>query len=217
VASCPLCRQRKARRFCPARREEICAICCGTKRLVEINCPSDCPYLQSAERHPAAAVKRQQEHDIRVLLATLGRLSERQLQLFFLVQAFIARFAPTGLARLIDRDVAEAVGALAATYETSSRGVIYEHSSESVVADGLRRELQAFLTELGTGRGTRFEEEAAEVLRGVERGARHEAAELADAGDRAYLNLVTRVVQDRRAGVANSPEQADHRSGIILP
>lgn len=214
-AQCPLCARRPARRFCPAKGTEICAVCCGTKRLVEIACPSDCPYLQSAERHPAAAVRRQQEQDLATLLATLGRLSERQLQLFFLAQTLIARFTPTGVARLIDTDVAEAAGALAATYETSARGVIYEHSSQSAVADALRRELQAFLAEVGRGGGSVFEREAADVLRGIERGARHTAASLAAGGDRAYLELVGRVLQDRRAPAG--PTAQPGGSGLIIP
>ena len=28
----------------------ICAICCGEKREVSIDCPSDCPYLIAAHR-----------------------------------------------------------------------------------------------------------------------------------------------------------------------
>lgn len=217
VSLCPLCHRQKPRRFCPARREKICAVCCGTKRLVEIDCPPDCSYLQSAERHPAAAVKRQQEHDLATLMATLGRVSERQLHLFFLVQTFIARFTPNGLARLIDADVAEAAGALAATYETSSRGVIYEHSSTSTVAEGLRHGLQPFLAELGRGGGSRFEREAAEVLRGIERGARHDAPSLTAGGDRAYLELIARVVQDRRTGVPAPSDQPEGGSSLIVP
>lgn len=193
-------------------------MCCGTKRLVEINCPSECPYLQSAERHPAAAVKRRQEEDLAVLLTTLGRLSERQLHLFFLAQSFIARFTPTGLARLLDADVAEAAGALASTYETATRGVIYEHQSTSTVAEMLRRELQTFLAEMGQGGGTRFEREAAEVLRGIERGARHEVHGLAGQGDRAYMELVGRVIQDRRAPAgASLATPGDAGSGLVLP
>jgi hypothetical protein len=217
MALCPLCRKRKGRRWCPARREEICAVCCGTKRLVEIACPSDCPYLQSAERHPAAVVKRQQEHDLHALMATLGPLNEGQLHVFFLVHTFFARFTPTGLTRLIDADVAEAAGALAATYETSGRGVIYEHSCSSAVAESLRRELQAFLAEIGRGAGARFERQAAEVLRGVERGARHEALELRAAGDRAYLELVARVTQDRRSPTSSAPVESDSGPNLILP
>lgn len=215
AATCPLCARRKARRFCPAKGVDICPVCCGTKRLVEIHCPSDCPYLQSAERHPAAVVKRQQEHDLATLLATMGRLSERQLQLFFLAQSFIARFTPTGIARLIDADVAEAAGALAATYETSSRGVIFEHSTASVVADGLRRELQAWLAEVGRGGGSRFEREMAEVLRAIERGARHTTPGLGSGDDRAYLDLVARVLLER--GAPSSEAQPNRPSGLILP
>src|SRR5207247_6809666 len=42
---CPLCGTRRARRGCPALSQQICAICCGTKRLVQIQCPSDCTWL----------------------------------------------------------------------------------------------------------------------------------------------------------------------------
>lgn len=215
MALCPLCRKRKPRRFCPARREEICAICCGTKRRVEIACPSDCPYLQSAERHPAAVVKRRQEHDFDVLRPTLEGLNEQQLQLFLLVVPFIARFAPSGLGRLLDVDVAEAVGALAATYETSSRGIIYEHRSSSAVAEELRRAIQEVLTELARGEGSRFDREIVGVLRGIQRGARHDAPGLADASERGYIELLERLSQ-----VGPGPgerETAGGESGIILP
>ena len=45
---CPLCGKRNARRACPALGHLICAVCCGTKRLTEIACPSDCGYLATA-------------------------------------------------------------------------------------------------------------------------------------------------------------------------
>jgi len=45
---CPLCGTRRARRRCPALDKQICAVCCGTKRLVQISCPSDCTWLLSA-------------------------------------------------------------------------------------------------------------------------------------------------------------------------
>src|SRR5882762_8467521 len=106
--SCPLCQLRKERRACPALHQTICAVCCGTKRLTEIHCPDDCVYLTSAREHPAAAVKRQQEHDVEILMPTIERLTERQYQLFFLFQSLIAQHVPEGFAaRLIDDDVAE--------------------------------------------------------------------------------------------------------------
>ena len=40
--SCPICEKRPAKRFCPAKGEKICAICCGEGREVTIDCPMDC-------------------------------------------------------------------------------------------------------------------------------------------------------------------------------
>jgi hypothetical protein len=172
-------------------------------------------YLQSAERHPAAAVKRQDEQDLAVVLGAAGRLSEPQLHVFFLVQGFIARFTPSGLARLIDADVAEAAGAVAATLETATRGVIYEYQSASPVAESLRRALREFLSGLGREGGTRFEREAAEVLRGIERAARHDVPGLAP-GERAYLDLIGRILRERGLAPA-TPAKPASRPSIILP
>src|SRR5687767_11106063 len=115
--SCPACGQRKARRECPALGQKICTVCCATKRLTEIACPSNCVYLMSAREHPAAVVKRQQERDAAAVVPTIRNLTERQLQLFFLFHDTIARYKPEGFP-LYDDDVVEAAGALAATLET---------------------------------------------------------------------------------------------------
>src|SRR5437867_4451151 len=85
VVVCPLCETRRARRPCPALGRQICALCCGTKRLVEIACPSDCPWLVSAREHPPAVAVRRQQHDVGLLVSFMRDLTERQSQLFFFV------------------------------------------------------------------------------------------------------------------------------------
>src|SRR5436309_1433577 len=106
--------------------QQICAVCCGTKRLVQIRCPSDCAWLASAREHPPAAVVRRQQQDVGVLLQSMRDFSQRQSQLFFLVNSFVLGYTPADFQTLVDDDVAEAAEALAATYETAARGVIYE-------------------------------------------------------------------------------------------
>jgi hypothetical protein len=207
--TCPLCRIRKAKRSCPGTGARICTVCCGTKRLVEIACPPSCIYLTTAQRHPAATVKRQQEQDAAVLMGALGPLSEPQLQMFFVLHTVIARFKPEG-AVLSDADVADAIGALATTFETASRGVVYEQKAASLTAEALRREVHALLTRIAGEGGSRFEREVAVVLRGIERGARHEAAGIGP-GAVDYLTLVSRVLQER------PPDAAQAGSRIILP
>jgi hypothetical protein len=195
--ACPLCGQRKARRDCPAIGQSICPVCCGTKRLKEIACPPTCPHLAAAREHPAAVVRRQQERDVAVLLPTIRNLTERQYQLFFLLQSVIAKYKPEGFARLVDEDVAAAAGALAATLETAARGVIYEHAPGSLVAQRLVAEMKTLLEQIRQQGGTVYDREAAIVLRAIEQGAREvrtrEAA--AEGGsDTAYLSLIGRLI-----------------------
>ncbi len=142
-------------------------------------------------------------------MGTLGRLSEPQLQLFFLIQTFIARFKPATGHGLVDADVAEATGALATSFETATRGVLYEQQASSLGAEALRRELKPLLDDIGRGGGTRFERDAADVLRGIERGAKHEAAGIGP-GVVDYLTLVTRILHER-------PPAAGASSSLIWP
>jgi hypothetical protein len=169
-------------------------VCCATKRQVEIACPSDCIFLETAHRHPAAAVKRQIDRDVTVLMATLGNISERQLQLFFILQTLVVRHNPAGLVSLADLDVAQAVAALAITLEAASKGLIYDESANSPVAEGLRRELKPIIDEVTKAGGSRAEREVAALLRGIERGARHDGAPVGDSPT-SYLELLARVLR----------------------
>ena len=196
--SCPLCHTRKERRACPALHQTICPVCCGTKRLVEIQCPDDCVYLTSAREHPAAVVRRQQERDAAILLPTLHGLTERQYQLFFLFQSVIARHTPDGFARLLDDDVADAAAAVAGTLETAARGVIYEHAAASLPGQRLAAELKQMLAELRQQGATVYDREAAIVLRAIEKGARE--TRTIEPGDSSYLTLMARLLQRNRGG-----------------
>ena len=83
MAACPLCRQRKGKRACPAKGELICAACCGAKRRIEIDCPEDCVWLGA---HAGAWEGRATERtrDLRRLAPHLERLSDAQARLLFL-------------------------------------------------------------------------------------------------------------------------------------
>ena len=199
--TCTLCGQRRAKRACPALGQRICPVCCATKRLVEVRCPADCLHLVAGREHPAAAVKRQHEMDLRTLMATVGRLSEGQMQVFFLIQSYFLRPPQTGAARPVDVEVADAAAALAATFETASPGVIFEHPARTPAGQRMAAELREVLVDVGKGGGTRFEREVAAVLRAVERGAGATPETAAD--PRQYLGLVSRVLRE------GAPEELD--------
>ena len=213
--TCPSCGQRKARRACPALGQTICTVCCATKRLVEIACPDDCPHLAAAREHPAAQVKRQQERDVAVLLPSIRHLTERQHQLFFLFHSAIARHTPQGFSRLVDEDIEQAAGAVAATLETAARGVIYEHAASSLPAQRLATDLATFLGQIRAQGGTVSDAEAAIALRAIEQGAR-DAKKTGDGTDTSYGSLIARLLHVRRAQAA-SQEPAKPASSLIVP
>ena len=44
MSKCAHCRQRKAKRACPARRDSLCPLCCGRLRNRELRCPPSCRH-----------------------------------------------------------------------------------------------------------------------------------------------------------------------------
>jgi hypothetical protein len=144
--TCPICGKRKAGRFCPAKAEKICAVCCGTEREVSIDCPPDCGYLLSAHRyeneHPRALPADTPLLDVRISSDTIqvhGR--------FLSAIAFtIARFC-AGQPGVTDPDVLAALQALAQAYKTLVSGIVYEQPPVPAVQRELFDAIAAFLTE----------------------------------------------------------------------
>lgn len=157
-------------------------------------------------------VRRQQERDVAILLPTIRHLTERQYQLFFLFHSAIARHQPDGLARLLDVDVADAAGAVAATLETAARGVIYEHPAQTLPGQKLARELKAMLEEIRQQGARVFDHEAAVTLRAIETGARE--TEKLENGETAYLALMRRLLDVQAEA---TPASEAHQSSLILP
>jgi hypothetical protein len=83
-------------------------------------------------------------------------------------------------------------------------------------AQRLATELTALLGEIRTHGGTVHDGEAAIVLRAVEQGARAPVA--AGGGETAYVALMARLLQVRRAARRPGPEEpAKGHSALILP
>ncbi len=139
--SCPICEKRKAQRFCPAKGETICAVCCGKEREVTIDCPIDCSYLIAAHRYEDEH-QRELPADTPLLDVELPRDTIHVHQQLMAAFAFtIAKFCAAN-ADATDTDVLAAVEAFAETYKTLMTGIYYEKQPDGK----LRRELYAALT-----------------------------------------------------------------------
>jgi hypothetical protein len=145
--ACPICEKRKAERFCPAKGEKICAICCGTYREVTIDCPADCPHLVAAHRY-------EDEHP-RSLPADTPLLDEKipqdvvhtHQQLMAALAFSIAKFCVVQPAA-VDTDVLSAIQALAGTHKTLSSGILYEKPPDAPLPRELYASLAALLAEV---------------------------------------------------------------------
>ncbi|HTP69277.1 MAG TPA: hypothetical protein VMJ35_10275 [Dongiaceae bacterium] len=144
---CPICNKRKPGRFCPAKAEKICAVCCGTERELTIDCPSSCGYLVSAhryeEQHPRALPADTPLLDVRITSDTI----QVHGQFLSAVAFTIAKFAASQPAAT-DPDVLAALLSLAETYKTLTSGIVYEQPPVIPVQRELYDSLSAFLNDV---------------------------------------------------------------------
>ena len=142
MTKCPLCGRRRAKRYCPAKAETICSVCCGRKRLVEIDCPADCQYLVEGERYRQEKVVRGRirREGVRSYVRR-AELYNLHPELFTLIEGVMAEYAWVKGEGLSNRDLDKALEAAAKTVATEESGLIYRHSSENPVADELSARL----------------------------------------------------------------------------
>ena len=201
--TCPLCAKRKGRRACPAKGETICPQCCGTKRLVLIDCPEDCVYLGGGA--PGWSRETERRKDARRLYPMVESLSEAQAQLLFLgllgVVALRVRHRD-----LDDQLLASAAEALRKTTQTRMSGVVYDHPPGDARAQALVRELAGiFEAEGEDGRkATPADRDLLAVLTGLEAGL----AVTQDASPTSFLDTAVRLVGRGAAGGVPSSTQA---------
>jgi hypothetical protein len=145
--ACPICEKRKAKRFCPARAENICSVCCGTEREVTIDCPADCAYLVASREYDRA--RREVDwktvpfSDVRIPRSFIEEHEPLLTGFTYAISQFALLNRP-----LVDSDVVAALQALAETYRTLTSGLYYEkppeYSLQRELYEALKGALEAF-------------------------------------------------------------------------
>ena len=145
VIICKLCRQRRAKRACPAVHGEICAICCGEQREVTLACPFECEFLREAHKHEKPVeipVEMISNSDVEVTEEFIHSCEELLLfSVFTLVQATLRT------PHAVDTDVLEALAALVQTRRTAQSGLLYESRPDNTVALAIQQKFNASLRE----------------------------------------------------------------------
>ncbi len=127
-----------------------------------------------------------------MFLPTISDLTEQQGQLLWTVLAFLRGYRDDGLLRTSDADVQDMAEALASTFETAAKGLIYEHRPGSLAAQRLAAEIRPFLSRLAEN-GAPSDRDLAAVFRSIAAGAR-DARKALPGDDTAYLELVRRMI-----------------------
>jgi hypothetical protein len=141
---CPICEKRKPGRFCPAKAETICAVCCGTEREVSIDCPADCAYLVSAHRYEEQH-QRTLPADTPLLDVRLGSgIIEEHQQLLSAIAFTVVKFCAEHR-EATDPDILAAIESLANAYKTLASGIVYEKLPALPVQKDLYTVLSEFL------------------------------------------------------------------------
>jgi hypothetical protein len=145
--SCPICGKRKAARFCPAKGESICAVCCGTEREVSIDCPVDCTHLIAAHRYESEH-PREIPADAPLLDVNLpSDLMYTHQQLIAAMAFTVAKFCAAHQ-DATDQDILAGVQALAETYKTLRSGIYYERPPDARVPREVYTALAEFIGEV---------------------------------------------------------------------
>jgi hypothetical protein len=142
---CKLCEKKRARRYCPGVRGDICPVCCGTERENTIDCPADCEHLQEARRHERPApitADGLPNQDIRVSEQFLREHEEVVMWLAMEVARAMDK------ERAVDFDAREALETLIRTYRTLESGLIYETRPQNPYAAAIQSALQQSVEEL---------------------------------------------------------------------
>jgi hypothetical protein len=143
---CPICEKRKPERFCPAKGEKICAVCCGREREITIDCPSHCSYLQAAHRYEAEHPKNAAPLEMPFPDVEFPVYIVQQRQDFIASLGYtVLQFAAEHNDGIHDSDVFAALTPLAEAYRTLSSGIYFERAPDAAVPNALYRKLAEFV------------------------------------------------------------------------
>ena len=144
--ACPICSKRKAKRFCPARTETICSICCGTEREVTIDCPTDCVHLVASRQYEMTRLEIDWSKVPFAESKFDRRFAETHGALLFHLDHAICKYAAEHRA-VVDSDTLAALQTLAEAYRTSASGIIYEKPLDYPLQRALFESLKTAITE----------------------------------------------------------------------
>ena len=144
---CVHCRKAKAKRYCPAKKDEICPKCCGEYRGIDINCPHDCEYFVEGQRNHQERIDklRIQKEGVKSYVKR-AELFNKNTEIFALIERYIATSFRSNR-RLDNRDLQRGLEQVCKAIDTEIKGVFYEYESENSYANDISQSIMAIMKE----------------------------------------------------------------------
>jgi hypothetical protein len=215
---CWSCGKVKGKRPCPAHGGDgICSKCCGTKRRVEIRCPEDCTYLHG-EHDPRWEPPSRKTEETQ-FISQFASLKREKIPLLVFLHHLLLQARQNLAIDLTDQETQEVVALLSRTFATLSKGIVYEHKSESPRLQAVVRWTKQVLEKRQEIPGTppATDSEIMEMLDTISSAVQTFRDQSATA--RSYLDTAERVF---RSGLVNAPplevpgEEPPPSGGLIV-
>lgn len=206
---CDLCNKRKGKRYCPAKRTEICPVCCGQKRGIEIDCPLDCQYFIEGQKNHSKRVNKERikKEGVKTYVKKAD-LYSRSPRIFANIEVAVSRLYRSNR-ELTNQILINGLEQASKTLETEGKGIIYEYVSENEYANEVSRTILSVAKEfLSSPEGKRFSPEFVVDVLG-EFISETKFYDEMDGEDDNYLRHIARYHPSERKSVNN-------QSGLII-
>jgi len=142
--------------------------------------------------------------------------TQQQNQIFLFLLLTVHRFRSKSSVRLLDEDIVEAANALAATLETASKGIIYEHRPTSLPAQSLTAELAKALKDLNERAERSLDGDSTIALRGIKRAASDAQTTLSE-GETSCLDWLDRLASNFEVSPQHGTTTPNQTPELISP
>lgn len=133
--SCVICGKKKAKRYCPAKNNNICPKCCGEKRGIEINCPLDCEYfIEGQKNHQQKITKQRIQKEGTKAYIKKAELYNKNPEIFAQIEILVAQTFRSNR-KLKNDDFIKAFKQAHETLKTEKNGIYYSYAGENIYAN----------------------------------------------------------------------------------
>ena len=142
---CRICHTKRAKRPCPGVSGDICSLCCGEQREVNISCPLDCQFLQEARRHEKGMEDLSDKLPHPEITVTESFIDDyEELIVFCLFTLADAALRTPGV---VDADLLEALEALISNQRALNAGVIYQTKPTNQLSASIQSQFERSLAD----------------------------------------------------------------------